>query len=168
MVPKVNYELKQEIFDAVNTNDLSKVSSLIEKDSSIISLKDNLGNTPLHNAAIKGSVVLSDFLISKGADINARTNDGKSAYNIAEEGGYKELLNLIHKLGGTSELQRFPVLQGPYLGQQPPGNIMKRFAPGIVESDHSTVCTSPDGKFIFAQRGWWIEAKFIEELRPKQ
>jgi hypothetical protein len=27
---------------------------------------------------------------------------------------------------------------------------------------------SPDGKYIFAQRGWWVEAKFIEELRPKK
>lgn len=35
----------QAIFDAVNTNDLSKVSALIEKDPTIISLKDNLGNT---------------------------------------------------------------------------------------------------------------------------
>jgi len=26
---------------------------------------------------------------------------------------------------------------------------------------------SPDGKYIFAQTGWWRDASFIEELRPK-
>ncbi len=111
------------------------------------------GWTSLHYAAARNNPAMMEFLVHEGADINARTNDGKSAYNIAEEWGYKELLPLILKLGGTSEPQKFPILQGPYLGQQPPGNEMKRFAPGIVESDHCSVCTSPDGNEMYWSSG---------------
>jgi ankyrin repeat protein len=119
-----------------------------------IDLAPNIsGWTSLHYAAARNNPAMMEFLVHEGADMNARTNDGKSACNIAEEGGYKELLTLILKIGGTSEPQRFPVLQGPYLGQQPPGNEMKRFAPGIVESDHSSVCTSPDGNEMYWSSG---------------
>jgi len=61
----------QDIFDAVKRNDLSKVKALIEKDRSLVNLKDEAGNTPLHHAAMIGSVEMADFLLLKGADINA-------------------------------------------------------------------------------------------------
>lgn len=61
----------QEIFDAVKNNDIVKVKALIEKDTSLINLKDAAGNTPLHNAAITGSAEIAELLISKGADINS-------------------------------------------------------------------------------------------------
>ncbi len=61
----------QEIFDAVKNGDLAKVKTLIEKDSSLLNIKDAAGNTPLHHAAIMGSVELAELLLSKGADINA-------------------------------------------------------------------------------------------------
>ncbi len=46
----------------------------------------------------------------------------------------------------------FPVLKGPYLGQEPPNLKPKIFAPGIVSTDyvnHSTICITPDGNEIF-------------------
>ena len=43
----------------------------------------------------------------------------------------------------------FPKLTGPYLGQQPPGKELKRFAPGIVSPHHSSISVSPDGKEIY-------------------
>jgi ankyrin repeat protein len=61
----------QAIFDAVKNNDLPIVKKLVEHDASIINLKDNSGNTPLHYAAINGSFEMTDILISAGADINA-------------------------------------------------------------------------------------------------
>ena len=50
----------------------------------------------------------------------------------------------------------FPVLEGPYLGQKPPGRTPKLFAPGIVSTKNFDEygCTfSPDGKeFYFSRR----------------
>jgi hypothetical protein len=46
----------------------------------------------------------------------------------------------------------FPVLTGPYLGQEQPGLIPKIFAPGVVSTinhEHSSLIVSPDGKEIF-------------------
>ena len=47
-------------------------------------------------------------------------------------------------------------LQGPYLGQKPPGMIPEIFAPGIVSTDfynHSSVTMSPDGNEIYWAMG---------------
>ena len=31
--------------------------------------------------------------------------------------------------------EEFPVLEGPYMGQEPPGKIAEPFAPGIISTD---------------------------------
>jgi ankyrin repeat protein len=49
----------QVIFDTVANNDLLMVKHLLEKDASIINLKDQTGNTPLHIAALNGSVAIA-------------------------------------------------------------------------------------------------------------
>jgi len=49
----------------------------------------------------------------------------------------------------------FPKLNGPYIGQTPPGTTPVKFAPGIVstEGHEFACCFSPDGKeFYFSQR----------------
>lgn len=125
------------------------VKTLLEKNIPI-NVKPNVnGWTPLHYAASRDKQSMVDLLVKNGADINIRTNDGRTAYNLAEENGHKDALDLIIKLGGSSEPQKFPVLKGPYLGQVPPEKEFKRFAPGIVETDHSSISVSPDGKEIY-------------------
>lgn len=45
----------------------------------------------------------------------------------------------------------FPQLEGPYLGQSPPGATPKLFAPGIVSTGHDELfgCFTPDGKEFY-------------------
>ncbi len=114
---------------------------------------DISGWTPLHYAAQSNKPEMIEYLVKRGADINKRTNSGKSVYNVAEENGHQELLNLIVKLGGTTEPQKFPVLKGPYYGQEPPGKELKRFAPGIVSAGHSSISVSPNGQEIYWASG---------------
>lgn len=46
------------------------------------------------------------------------------------------LLLLILTMAGNSHSQdKFPILEGPYLGQKPPGSTAEPFAPGIVNTD---------------------------------
>ena len=51
---------------------------------------------------------------------------------------------------GCSQQHDFPVLQGPYLGQNPPGIKAELFAPGIVSTRHyeNSITLSPDGNEI--------------------
>lgn len=48
----------------------------------------------------------------------------------------------------------FPVLEGPYLGQTPPGRVPVLFAPGIVSTctQHSSAYFSSDGREVFISR----------------
>lgn len=140
--------------NALNGGSLEIVKLLQAKNIPVDVSKSIAGTTPLHNiAGNANSVDMIEFLVKNGADINARTNDGRSAYNIAESSGNKEAASLLLKLGANPEPRRFPVLTGPYLGQTPPGDVPVRFAPGIVSPDHSTIAVSPDGTEIYWNSG---------------
>lgn len=82
-----------------------------------------------------------------------------------------------------------PVLEGPYLGQNPPGMMAEPFAPGIISTEgwelegvfapgmKEFYFTTAGGKYILFNRGmdddndnvdiYWVDAKIIEDLRPK-
>jgi hypothetical protein len=49
------------------------------------------------------------------------------------------------------ETEQFPKLNGPYLGQKPPGDTPELFAPGIVSTGMYTrdIAMTPDGKEIY-------------------
>lgn len=50
----------QEIFNAVKADNLAKIQALIEKDTSLVKIKDGACNKPLHQAAISGSVKIHE------------------------------------------------------------------------------------------------------------
>jgi ankyrin repeat protein/glyoxylase-like metal-dependent hydrolase (beta-lactamase superfamily II) len=124
------------------------------------------GLTPLHDAAGNPrALAMIGFLIKNGADVRARTNDGRSAYNIAEAVGNKEAMSLILKHGGNPEPQKFPDLTGSYMGQTPPGHEPKSFAPGIVSPSHGTITVSPDGNEMYWADGTRIMGSWIQDRR---
>ena len=49
--------------------------------------------TPLHNAAFYGKLEVVKYLISQGAEVNAKTKDGKTALDIAKERGWSEIVD---------------------------------------------------------------------------
>jgi ankyrin repeat protein len=121
------------------------------------------GATPLHTIASNPNALeMIEFLITNGADINTRTNDGRSAYNIAQVSENTKAIELLVKYGASSDPQKFPIIRGPYMGQDPPGKELKRFAPGIVYPNHSTISFSPDGTEIYWGNGYSILFSKIE------
>ncbi len=163
--------------NAIFGNSLDIVKILQSKNILLDVSPSITGATPLHSIAAKPEALeMIEFLVENGADINAKTNDGRSAYNIAEIRGNKEVLTFILELGGNSEPQKFPVITGSYMGQVPPGDEPKRFAPGIVYSDHSTVTISPDGNEMYwgngssilfskIQNGQWTKPDYVSFSR---
>jgi ankyrin repeat protein len=113
-----------------------------------INLKDNYGWTPLHYAARDSRVEAAQGLIEKGADIDARTIMGQSPLNVADERKYEKVRAILIAKGAEDKPIQFPILEGDYMGQNPPGDTPELFAPGIVSSIwglHSSAAFSPDG-----------------------
>jgi len=64
----------QEMLNAVKTGDLSKVRSLVENDPGIVNARDAGGQTVLFAAVSFGRLDIAEYLISKGANVDEKSN----------------------------------------------------------------------------------------------
>jgi ankyrin repeat protein len=113
---------------------------------------DRFGWTPLHYAARDGRTEAARILIEKGAPLNTRTISGQTAYNVAQERSMEAVAALLAEKGADKTDIRFPVVEGDYLGQKPPGDKSELFGLGIISSIwglHSTAVFSPDGNEVY-------------------
>jgi ankyrin repeat protein len=113
---------------------------------------NTIGWTPLHYAAEAGRLKAVEILLAKGVPLDARTVEGKSAYNLAREWGKTDVADFLASKGADRSDPKFPILTGPYLGQNLPGKTPELFAPGIVAAKydfHGGVSFSPDGQSAF-------------------
>ena len=112
--------------------------------------RDRYGRVPLHYAAEMGRAAVAQTLLDRGAELDARSLSGVSPYNTAEAVGREAMARFLTAAGASTEPRRFPVLEGPYLGQTPPpaGAAPAPFALDIVSThrfQHGTIAFSPDG-----------------------
>jgi len=70
--------LGSDIHDAIQKGDVTKVKTLISGNKELIHEKSDKGQTPLHLAVQNGDQEIVEFLISQGADINARDSEGNT------------------------------------------------------------------------------------------
>ena len=61
--------------------------------------RDDYGWTPLHPAAVFGHKEIAELLIAKGANVNAKANDGRTPLDWSANG---EIADLLRKHGGKS------------------------------------------------------------------
>ena len=114
-----------------------------------INERDPYDWTPLHYAADNGRAEAINLLLDRGADLNARNLMGQTALVIARDNDDKGTVDLLLARGADPGEPAFPTLEGPYLGQPPPGRQPQVFAPGIVTGHyglHSCIVFSPDGR----------------------
>ena len=62
------------IHDATHKGDEAKVIALLNENPDLVSSRDNLGNTPLHIAALHDQPAIAALLIANGADVNAQND----------------------------------------------------------------------------------------------
>ncbi|MFN4152713.1 MAG: ankyrin repeat domain-containing protein, partial [Candidatus Sericytochromatia bacterium] len=82
--PKINVDKKEDLnkklYDAIDTENLSEVKKLITTGVKVNQKRgiseEILGVTPLMFASYRDNVEIVKFLISKGADINAKITEG--------------------------------------------------------------------------------------------
>jgi hypothetical protein len=97
-----------------------------------------------------GREEVGQTLIDRGADIDARSLSGETAFNTAETVGRAAMARFLAAAGASTEPRRFPDLEGPYMGQMPPaaGAEPVLFAVDIVSThrfQHGTIAFSPNG-----------------------
>ena len=55
------------------------------------------GNTALHIASSNGYLNVVDWLLSEGADINVKNNDGKTPLDVCQDLNKEEIISLFNK-----------------------------------------------------------------------
>ena len=67
--------------------------------------KDEDGDTPLHLAAEEGQTIIAEFLISKGAKVNGKSNNKETPLHLAAEKGHLEMVRLLIKKGADINIK---------------------------------------------------------------
>src|ERR1700683_4237836 len=92
-----------EIHNAASTGNVEKMSTLLERDPSLLESRDDTGMTPLMVAARDGRSNVVTFLIEKGADIKATTRGGDyDALALAAKNGQKDVVALLLDKGADA------------------------------------------------------------------
>jgi ankyrin repeat protein len=94
------------IHAAVKGGDLRTVKELIKSDPSLVSATGDAGLTPLHIAVIRGYRDIAEFLLAKGADVNATVlNRGSVApLTFAVFTGRRDMAEVLLAHGANVEL----------------------------------------------------------------
>ncbi len=94
----------KEVLKAAKSGDLGTLRRLV-KNASLANFFDRETHTaPLHLAASRGHLAAVQFLIDKGARVNAADAEGKTALILAATIGYRDMVELLLKRGANPML----------------------------------------------------------------
>jgi len=108
--------------EAAKQGDMERVQAILDRDGSLVNRRDESGATPLHYAAFHGHRPIAQWLVERGADINAAdtrfgaTPAGWAIEYLREMGGQLAIersdLEYAIRLGDT-RLALGEIRQGP-------------------------------------------------------
>jgi ankyrin repeat protein len=84
----------QVLFKAVQMRDISEIRLLL-KNGADPNSKDEIGQTVLMNACMKGYYDVAELLFKNGANVNAKDDVGGTALMYAGMGGYEDVVGLL-------------------------------------------------------------------------
>jgi ankyrin repeat protein len=84
-----------EILRAADKGDLAKTRVLLNHDPNLVFSKNSEGFTALHYAASDGYMEIADLLLTKNADVNAKTGKGETPLHYAASHGYRDIVELL-------------------------------------------------------------------------
>ena len=100
---------RQTVFQAAATGNLARLRMLAEADASAVNLRTPNGLTPLHLAAANDQRQAAEYLISKGADVNAVARHSGTPLDLAYESVRPEIVRWLESKGGRFTPLRFDV-----------------------------------------------------------
>ncbi len=102
-------ESRQTIFDAARTGNVARLRTLVEADPAAVNARMLIGATPLHLAAANGQKAAVEYLLSKGADVNAVARHSGTPLDLAYESNRPEFVRWLESKGGRFTPLRFDV-----------------------------------------------------------
>lgn len=94
------------IHEAAERGDLEDVKNHLRRGTAV-NAQDVYGATPLHYAAMTGQTKVAEFLIKKGANVNAvvtgQGGESVSPLGSAASGGFKDMVELLIKKGANTK-----------------------------------------------------------------
>jgi ankyrin repeat protein len=86
--------VKLSLGEAVKLNDIARIKALLEAGADVNGA-DELGEKPLHIAAVRGYLQAASMLIAKGADVNGGDGRGLTPLHAAAWAGNNEVVALL-------------------------------------------------------------------------
>lgn len=102
--PSLKMKLEHELDDAINKKSLGKIKFFLESGVDV-NKKDNLENTPLITAAMKGYDDAIKILLEAHANINEKNEEGKTALMFAAMNGHEKTVELLLNKGANVNIK---------------------------------------------------------------
>ncbi|GAB6022298.1 hypothetical protein CHUAL_006421 [Chamberlinius hualienensis] len=93
------------LLELAEQGNLCEFQRLIAKDKSKMILKDNRGRQPLHCAALRNRVVIIEYIIREGGDLNCQDDAGNTPLQLAVETEAIEAIEMLLNNGADSSIQ---------------------------------------------------------------
>ncbi len=84
-----------EMFAAASAGNVPFVEAALNEDPKLIRATEWESNTLLHNAVQRDQEQMTDLLLKRGADVNARTSDGLRPLHMAAQNGNVPIIRML-------------------------------------------------------------------------
>jgi ankyrin repeat protein len=154
-----------DIFDALRKGDVAAAKALIEKSPPLVNARDGDAMTPLHYAAFGTDVDFVNFLIDKGAKVEAENASKKTPLHIAAMNDRREVTAALLKRGAALEArddyQRTAlILCARERGQAATGRV-------LIEAGANVNAVDRFGSDALELAAWRGKGEFIDLLLEK-
>jgi ankyrin repeat protein len=84
--------------------DKSEAAGMLERDPSLIAVRNSVGETALHYLVVENELASVEWLVDRGADVNTRDDFGGTPLMHAAVLGYMELCEFLLSRGAIIEI----------------------------------------------------------------
>ncbi len=107
IIGSITFVYGQDIFLAVQQNNISEVKSLMEKDPETVAEKNKDGMQPLHIASAYGMINIVKLLINNNAGVNARDNLGNPPLHYVAYNGNTQIAEFLVSKGAEINIKNY-------------------------------------------------------------
>jgi hypothetical protein len=88
-------ELQNDWLGAAEFGNSKKVEAMLEQHPDLLEISNQYGDTALYLAAVTGMTKVVEFLLARGANVNASTKDGETPLMVAANYGHPETAEVL-------------------------------------------------------------------------